>query len=207
MEITNACSKALTAVIGLLALGGCTQLLQGDAVSFYEEALPMGESIRIEALDPEKGRSLEFRSYARMVADELRELGYQPQEVPGEDAELIAQVDYSVISGSTETRTTRHFPPYVHYHFAYGDVNQPFWFGFDNSWTEEVTTTPTFLRQMSLNIVRNDADHTPLFEGRVRSSGRQRELARVMPYLVTALFENFPGENGVTKVVTIEMDE
>jgi hypothetical protein len=58
-----------------------------------------------------------------------------------------------------------------------------------------------------MNIVSNDRLRSHLFEGRVRSSGRQGELAEVMPYLITALFQNFPGESGVTKVVTIEMDE
>jgi hypothetical protein len=199
--------KALLISAGLVALGGCAQLLHGDAVSFYEEALPMGESIRIEAIDPAKGESLEFRNYARLMADELRKLGFEPREGAATDAVLIARVDYSIMPGSTETRSTRHFPPYVHYHFQYGAIGDPYWFGFDNTWTEEVTTTPTYLRQLSMNIVRNDADQTPLFEGRVRSSGMQGELAKVMPYLVAALFQNFPGESGVTKVVTIEMDE
>lgn len=191
----------------LLLLQGCTQFLRGDVVAFHEDSLPMGETIRVEALDAEKGRSLEFRAYARMIADELRELGYMPVEAPGAAATLIAEVDYSVTSGGEETRTTRRFPPYVRYHFHYGRFQDPFYFGFDNSWTDTVTTTPSYLRQLSLNIVRNDAERTRLFEGRVRSSGRQGELAEVMPYLVTALFENFPGESGVIKVVTIEMDE
>jgi len=45
-----------------------------------------------------------------------------------------------------------------------------------------------------------------LFEGRVESIGASRQMQEVMQYLITVLFSNFPGESGVTKVVTIEMD-
>jgi hypothetical protein len=204
----NAPLKALLTLAALLLLTGCVQFLQGDVVTFHEDTLPQGETIRIEAADPELADSLEFRTYARMVSAELRKLGYEPQEdSQASAATLIAEVEYSVQAGGAETRSSRHFPPYVRYHFHYGQFFDPYYFGFDNSWTEEVTTTPSYLRQLSMNIVRNDSMRTRLFEGRVRSSGRQGELAEVMPYLVTALFENFPGESGVTKVVTIEMDE
>lgn len=199
--------KALLCAAALLALQGCAQFLRGDVVAFHEGSLPQGETIRIEALDPDTGRSLEFRSYARMVAEELRQLGYEPLEDAAANAELIAELDYSISPEGEETRATRRFPPYVRYHFHYGQFNAPYYFGFDNSWTDEIVTTPSYLRQLSMNIVRNDAARTPLFEGRVRSSGRQGELAQVMPYLITALFANFPGESGVIKVVTIEMDE
>ena len=48
------------------------------------------------------------------------------------------------------------------------------------------------------------ADGKLLFEGRVQSVGREREIARVMPYLVIAMFTNYPGESGVIKMVTVE---
>ena len=43
----------------------------------------------------------------------------------------------------------------------------------------------------------------PLFEGRVESVGKDNRLADVMPYLVQAMFTDFPGTSGVTKQVTI----
>lgn len=199
-------TRILLAAFTLLLMQGCAQSLRSDVVSFHEDSLPMGETIRIEALDPDRGRSLEYRNYARMIADELRKIGYMPVENADAEATLVAEVDYSITSGGQETRTFRRSPPYVRYHFHYGQFYDPFYFGFDNTWTDTVTT-PSYLRQLNVNIVRNDAQREHLFEGRVRSVGSQGELARVMPYLVTALFQNFPGESGVTKVVTIEMDE
>lgn len=199
--------KALLIAAALTTVAACAQYLRSDVVSFHEDELPQGETIRIEAADPAKADSLEFRSYSTMIAEQLRKLGYMPQLDPDADAVLIAEVDYSVMAGGSETRTTRRMAPSVRYHFYYGDYLAPFYFGLSDSWDEDVTTTPAYVRQLSLNIVRNNTERTHLFEGRVRSSGRQGELAQVMPYLVTALFSNFPGESGVTKVVTIEMDE
>ena len=55
-----------------------------------------------------------------------------------------------------------------------------------------------------MNISRIGPDAEVLFEGRVQSIGKAKEIATVMPYMITAMFNNFPGENAVTKVVTIE---
>lgn len=200
-------AKYLVIATALLLLANCAQFLRSDVVSFHEGPLPQGETIRVEALDPVKGRSLEFRSYAGMIGAELGKLGYTLVEDPQASVTLIAEVDYSVDMGPTDVRIERRAPPYVRYHFYYGRIYDPFYFGMGNTWTQEVYSAPSFLRNLNMNIVRNDAARTRLFEGRVRSSGHQGELARVMPYLVTALFTNFPGESGVTKVVTIEMDE
>jgi hypothetical protein len=56
-------------------------------------------------------------------------------------------------------------------------------------------------------IVEASGDRERIFEGRVQSTGQQNRLPEVMPYLITAMFSNFPGENGVTKMVTIETDQ
>jgi hypothetical protein len=57
-----------------------------------------------------------------------------------------------------------------------------------------------------MNIVEADGEMDRVFEGRVESNGTESSLPEVMPYLITAMFNNFPGESGTTKVVTIEKD-
>ncbi len=56
-----------------------------------------------------------------------------------------------------------------------------------------------------MDIIR--ADGEKLFEGRAVSIGRDNKMPEIMPYLAQAMFTNFPGESGVTKVVTIELPE
>jgi len=47
--------------------------------------------------------------------------------------------------------------------------------------------------------------NTVVFEGRVESVGRDKRLPEVMPYLVEALFTDFPGESGVTREIKVEV--
>lgn len=185
-------------------LSACTPTLRGDVVTFHEGPLPMGETIRVDAVDAATGETLEFRQYARQVSDQLRSKGYEPVD-PGEAADLVAQLDYAVETGPVDVRLRRD-GPYAYYHFAYGRFRDPFYFGLRTQWEPEVRSTPTYIRSLSMVITRVDNGRERLFEGRVESIGAERQLPQVMPYLITALFSNFPGENGVTKVVTIEMD-
>ena len=59
----------------------------------------------------------------------------------------------------------------------------------------------------SIRVAAADPSKARLFAGRVQSRGQQSQLPDIMPYLITAMFSNFHGESGVTKVVTIEMNE
>jgi len=97
-----------------------------------------------------------------------------------------------------------HTRGYARYHFYYGHFHDPFYYGFYDDWRPEVYTYTVYNRLLRMNIVSADDEQKVVFEGRVQSIGREREIARVMPYLITAMFSNFPGESGVTKVVTID---
>jgi len=189
-----------------LVLTGCASSLTSDVVTFHEGPMPAGETIRVVATDPEKVPSLEFRSYANVISEELRKIGYTPVTDENADTEFLAEVDYSVDAGQPFLDVG---DPnrYVRYHFSSGRFYDPFYFGVYDTWHPEIYTTPTFVRNLQLNIVTNDADKSHVFEGHVQSNGFDNQLPQIMPYLVTAMFQNFPGESGVTKVVTIDTDQ
>ncbi|MDT8399180.1 MAG: DUF4136 domain-containing protein [Pseudomonadales bacterium] len=197
-------SLAVLVLLGLLS--GCASVLRSDVVTFHEGPLPSGETIRVVPLNPDNAQSLEFRAYARLVSEQLAKIGYTPVNSDTASVDLLAQVDYSVDMGAPDVRLDRG-AHYARYHFYYGRYADPFYFGIYDTWTPEVYSYPAYLRRLRLNIVRTDADSSRIFEGRVESTGRQSSLPEIMPYLVSAMFKNFPGESGVTKVVTIEMDE
>lgn len=185
----------------LLVVAGCANRITSDVVTFHEGDLPRGETIRVVALDESRAGSLEFEHYAGLVRDKLRHIGYTP--VTGDEpTDLIAQLDYSVSEGQPQTRTTR--GSYVRYHFLHGRFYDPFYYGFGYDWQPEIYTYTVYNRTVELNIVKSANTREVLFEGRVQSVGREKEIATVMPYLITAMFNNYPGESGVTKVVTIE---
>lgn len=189
----------------LILVSGCASKLSSDVVSFHEGDLPDGETIAVVPLDEGKQNSLEFQHYAELIKKSLSKIGYVPVDDPlGVD--LLAKVDYEVSDGRVETRT-RMEPPrgYAHYHFYYGRYYDPYYFGYYDRWTPDVRSYTVYDRTLSMNITDTDNEKA-LFEGRVRSTGRENEIAEIMPYLVTAMFTNFPGESGVTKMVTIERD-
>jgi len=204
---TKSSFRILVLVPLLLLLGSCTSSIKSEVVTFHEGPLPQGETIRVVAVDTAKKGSLEFEHYAGMVRDNLRTIGYNP--VTGDEpAELLAEMDYSVGEGMTNVRSrpdtfNRGF---ARYHFYYGHFHDPFYFGLYSDWKPDVYSFTVYNRKLEMNIVRNDGNREVLFEGRVQSIGRDQEIARIMPYLITAMFRNFPGESGVTKVVTIGKD-
>lgn len=201
-----------TLALSISLLSGCAARVAGDVTTFHEQIMPAGETIRVVAADPENNQSLEFRSYATRISEELRKIGYTPVTEPDVVADLIAEVDYSVEIGPTEIHTDRS-SNYVRYHFGFGRYYNPFYFGaygspfYDPFWDEpQVYSTPTYQRNLEMNIVEADGEMDRVFEGRVESNGTESSLPEVMPYLITAMFNNFPGESGTTKVVTIEKD-
>lgn len=80
-------------------------------------------------------------------------------------------------------------------------MRHPYFFG--HCWNEPyVYTYSVYRRSLDLNIETNDG--ASVFEGHVTSIGREDNMNEVIDHLIQAMFENFPGESGVTKVVTIK---
>jgi hypothetical protein len=192
-------------LVGLsaLLLTACASFFEGEVTTFHQWKHPHGETIRITPLDERKLGSLEFRQYAGLVAERLRQIGYS---VVGDDqpCDYVAWMDYAIDSGRTEVQS---WPDHaVRYHFSYGYYYDPFYYG---AWygPPEVYSYTVYTRSLSLVIrAAEDGPGEVLYEGRVHSVGRSHRLEEIMPYMVTAMFTNFPGESGLTKIVTIETD-
>ena len=65
-----------------------------------------------------------------------------------------------------------------------------------------VKTNAVFTRFVNLDIVRigNETGPKKLYEGRLKSNGVCGNLATVLPPLLDALFDDFPGSGGVRTV-------
>ena len=55
-------------------------------------------------------------------------------------------------------------------------------------------------------LIEDTASGQRIFEGRSVTSGQGADMGAVMPYLVAALFENFPGNSGETIRVELPVD-
>ena len=179
----------------LLLVAGCSSQVTSEVTRFHRAPAPHGETIAIVPMDAAKSGSLEFADYAGQVATRLAQLGYKV--VTSGPADIFARMDYIV--GPGETRISNWPDNYVHYHFYYGR-KYPYYYG--HFWDEPYVYAYTvFPRSLEIKLVGSDGK--VIFEGKVKSVGRQRNINEVMPYLIDAMFQNFPGESGVTKVVTI----
>ena len=58
-----------------------------------------------------------------------------------------------------------------------------------------------------LEVIIKKSDETVVFEGRTVSVGRTSQLVKVMPYMVEALFQDFPGESGVVSYVSVSEED
>ena len=186
-------------LILVMMLGGCASQVTSEVTRFHRDSKPMGETIAITPLSNAKQGSLEFASYAGLVAKKLTEIGYKVVDVSAKP-DLLARMDYAV--GPAQTKIQSFPRNFVFYRFYYGYYH-PYYFG--HYWDEpEVYSYTVYPRTLDLNIVHSDGES--LFEGHVKSVGREQNINQVMPYLVEAMFNNFPGESGVTKVVSIQKD-
>lgn len=176
-------------------------------------SLPGNATFTVTPGEGQEG-SLEFRAYAELVTAEMVHLGYRPAPA-GKAAELTVLMNYTVDNGRTEIWTV---PIYGYtdnwrrFYSAQGGRPSPF---FDQVGVDTHSTT-LFTHRLELRIADNRKSETKvgearmgagkadnLFEGRSFAERTTRELAVTMPYLVAALFDGFPGENGVPTLVRL----
>ena len=199
----------------LLLLAACASQIKSDVARFHRLPPPQGETFRVVAADPKKQDSLEFATYAQYVAAEMVKQGYRKAD-SNAPAALEVRIDYGVSPGTEKiaTRPGTTFSPYYYswrhrafYPYSWGFYD-PFWGGPYSQ--PEVYSYTVYTRVLDMDIVRpgtgkNDEGAVALFEGRVQSVGKDNRLPEVMPYLVQAMFTDFPGTSGVTKQVKIEL--
>lgn len=195
----------LISVLGLMA-AACARSVTSDVARFHQLPRPAGETIAIVPKDAAKEGSLEFAQYAGLIQGRLVGIGYQVAD-PG-SADIVVSMDFSISEGSEKLRSRpgafsyyNYYGPYGFHrlsHFGYGGLGYPY--GGNN----EVYSVTEYSRNLEMDMV-DRASGKNVFEGRVESVGRDKRLPEVMPYLVDAMFTNFPGESGVTKRVSIEV--
>ena len=202
-------SLLAAALLAGASLSACTSTINSDVARFHRLSAPSGETFRIVPADSAKNGSLEFDTYARQVSDQLTRVGFRPA---GDAAPTLeVKLDYG-ISGGKEKIATRNYGSsfrggfgYASFYRGYGGrfydpFYDPFFYG---AWSEpEVYSYTVYNRNLKMDIVRSNGGEK-LFEGRVESIGSDNRLPEVMPYLVQAMFTNFPGNSGVTQQVKI----
>lgn len=209
-----------------LFLGACAASISSNVTRFNDLSAPQGESFIVIAKNPARDGSLELMNYAARVSERLQAEGYVPAGSGTPD--LIVTVDFGV-SDPLENDTIRRRPPYFgptyfghrygyypyyynpYYYSYYGYYGGTYGLGsfYHNRYAYLYDTGDyrriVYERVFEMAIQKNDGPF--VFEGRAVSIGRSKDLPKVMPLMIDALFSEFPGENGSTVRVTIKPEK
>ncbi|MDA5194677.1 DUF4136 domain-containing protein [Govanella unica] len=195
-------------------VAGCASSFNSDVTRFHRLTQPAGESFVVQPMDPENRGSLEFAQYAADVSNRMVALGYH-LGTPGTHTDLTVRLGYMVDEGRTAIRSYSSsfyggygwggygwgrrgfFNPYYGGYWGYPGFDEP-----------DIRSYVVYGRKLAMDIDRNGPDGKPvqrLFEGRVESHGSDNRLTEVMPYMIAAMFKDFPGASGVTQTVKIPL--
>lgn len=213
------------APLSLLAIGACAPAGFETKVSrFQAMPAPHGQTFTIAPTDPRMAGSLEFATYANLVAGKLTALGYNRADTPA-SATLNVLLDYGVDRGQVRRRIDPASPFYSPFGWGgmgyYGRYPGWGWGGYypgrfygrhgwmpgfydpfmfdDFDRVEEYT-----VYNSGLNLkIEDRATHRPVFEGKAEAMSTTNELTRLVPNLVEAMFTGFPGNSGETVRITV----
>ena len=187
---------ALIAATAFVASCAGTGAQRADVTRFHLGQPVARSTVFVTSADPADASSLEFRTYASAIAEELRQAGFTPAPSLAQ-AELTAVVDarqmtreslsygngMSVgIGGGTFGRHTG----------VAGSVNFP---------VGQRRPNEVAVSQLGLQLKRR-SDNSVLWEGRAtteaRAGSQSAALSTVVPALAAALLRDFPGPSGQT---------
>jgi len=207
----------------LLALSACgTTGFPAKVSRFQAMPAPQGQSFVIQAADPMNRGGLEFSHYATRVRQHLLAQGYT--EAPStQAASLIVSLDYGVDNGQTQVVSSPGYSrfgydgfggfgayrPYYSrfgYHgrrspFYYG-WSDPFWYSPFGAGYDDVRSYTLYTSYLDMDIKRA-ADGQAVFEGTAKARSRTDDLQVLVPNLVEAMFQGFPGRSGETVKITV----
>lgn len=215
MTILMVMRAVILALTLLLAACG-PRLVTADVTRFHAMPPPTGRSFTILPQGGQRG-SLEFQQYADLVAGGLASYGYRPLAADAAPADLIVLMRYGIGGPKTYVWSTPRYNAwgslgYGRFGHGYGGgLGLGFPLGGYSSWDRDYHRYTSYDRWLSVDVFdgptyRSGARHK-VFEGRAVSDGTGTSMPAVMPYLVRALFDGFPGASGQTVKVQVPVGQ
>ena len=198
------------ALLFALMLSGCAgTIVRSEVTAFHEPVTNYGDKTYAFSRDAQQENDLEYRSYENLVRGELQRLGFAESErgalqvgmsyrVEARDVRVVEQVLVHSWYGPGFLGRS-HYP----YGF-YGPYADPFWFAPPVVQPIERRFV-AYRRSLDITIARA-ADRKNLHQVTVNSEGQNPSLAAVMPAMVRSAFADFPGPNGVPRVLEVKVE-
>jgi len=185
----------LMAII-ITSLTGCSKNIVSEVTRFHSLPAPNLETIEVIPLDDNLRKSLEFGQYAELVGQYLGRHGYKPPS--HSPSQLIARIGYLARPANDGMDSG----PRSSVGIGIGSGGRRSSVGVGISIPLGQDKIPQDkIRRLTLEIIQR-SDGIKLYEGQVTSRGKEN-MPLIMPYLVDALFTDFPGENGASNTVKI----
>lgn len=196
-----------------VALSACASTFRSDVTSFHTNIPAAGTKVVLVPIDESRQDSLEYRQYASSIQGVLEQNGFVGAR--DDDPNYIIGFDISVSDGRERIRS---YPAggfagnfWWRRGYAWGGWWDPYFPGggfgpgFGGGFAgANITSRTVYLAQLHVEI--REPDGTMIFEANVESESRSRRLTELVPLLAEALFEDFPGANGVTRRVKIDLE-
>ena len=210
--------RLIIVVLIAALVSGC--MVVRSNISVFHDLPPTTQELKYAAL-PLKGQegSLEHKSYENLVKAKLNKRGYVETSVA--DADVIVFLDYEIdrgrevvssypiiaqtgISSSDTTGTVTNYGGYATYS---GTTYHTPTYGVVGTGTRSDTVFTRFLRLDFVDRADLAAGRViKRYEAKVVSVGSRGQIAAVMPAMIKALFEDFPGKSGSTRRVDVPME-
>lgn len=217
MYFLGRCSQRVffLAVITLLALvlSGCASQLSARVTSFEQwPSDVVGATYRIQP-NAQQENNLEFQAYADMVRAAIGATGLIEAQTD-QAARFIVEFDYS--NPESQVWVQEFADP-----FMYGGpwpMYSPwgaYYGGYYGGWgggfmmTPPVVNTPVEVYKNTLTLTIQDSahDNKQVYQSTAVNQSSSDNLFEVMPYLVRAVFDGFPGRSGEVREVNYPLPQ
>jgi len=198
-----------------LFLSGCASTVTTQVTSFHQLADSLQGRRFVITPSPEQQTSLEFGTYANLVREALVSKGLVDAGAGRGAADLGVALSYGVTGSTSGFRSGTG---------GYAGIGAGSGGGFSMSGVGigigfpiggGGATETQYQRNLTVQIDRltgapsagQAASGTRVFEAQAISEGESASLAPVMRAMVQAIFQEFPGPSGATRVVRVPLDE
>lgn len=211
--------RALLLLVAAGLVGACALMLTGRVSSFHVLDATPRSFVLVPITDQQE--SLEFRTYAGMVRDQLIARGWKEAPLASADAAVFLQYQISQgrqvafsypIFGQVPTgssTTTGSVSTYGNTASFNATTTQQTTVGVVGTGTGSRTEFDRAVRltMFSVPAYRESGRMERLYEGEIRSTGSTGDLPAVMPALIRGLLEEFPGTSGSSRSVTLSIQK
>lgn len=189
-------------VLGALMLTGCAAPSVSARVTSFQQwpAGVEGQTYQFVPADPSQINNLEYQSFQDMVRAGIGATGLIEAK-PGTKGRFDVSFRYGTSQAQVMVR--RPYNPYFYggYGGFYGPG--PWGMGAGGLWGPDWVDVPVVVQRNSLSLQIRDTQQggAEVYRSTAFILSEHDDFMRAMPFLVRAIFDNFPGNNGAEREI------